>query len=185
MMAGALALTPDTTPTPCLVAAVGPNAEQRFWEFFAVTIRNRNTRAAYLRAVRDFCAFATARGAVDLRGVTPMHVAAWVESDACRRQVSATARRRGISRTLLMSWRQARDEGRRAAEVAIGVSCADFIFRFSNVGGQSEWLLCKLWRFSPRPRGAQNPCPASVFCANFIFCRQIFCARKIKSAHEK
>ena len=34
------------------------------------------------------------------------------ESDAGRRQVSATARRHGISRTLLMSWRRARDEGR-------------------------------------------------------------------------
>jgi transposase len=34
------------------------------------------------------------------------------ESDAGRRQVSATARRNGISRTLLMSWRRARDEGR-------------------------------------------------------------------------
>ena len=34
------------------------------------------------------------------------------ESDAGRRQMSATARRHGISRTLLMSWRRARDEGR-------------------------------------------------------------------------
>ena len=34
------------------------------------------------------------------------------ESDAGRRQVSVTARRHGISRTLLMSWRRARDEGR-------------------------------------------------------------------------
>src|SRR6056297_1196897 len=34
------------------------------------------------------------------------------ESDLGRRQVSATARRNGISRTLLMSWRRARDEGR-------------------------------------------------------------------------
>ena len=34
------------------------------------------------------------------------------ESDIGHRQVSATARRNGISRTLLMSWRRARDEGR-------------------------------------------------------------------------
>lgn len=34
------------------------------------------------------------------------------ESDVGHRQVSATARRNGISRTLLMSWRRARDEGR-------------------------------------------------------------------------
>jgi transposase len=34
------------------------------------------------------------------------------ESEAGRRLVSATARRHGISRSLLMSWRRARDEGR-------------------------------------------------------------------------
>ncbi len=34
------------------------------------------------------------------------------ESEAGRRQMSATARRHGISRTLLMSWRRAREEGR-------------------------------------------------------------------------
>lgn len=34
------------------------------------------------------------------------------ESEVGHRQVSATARRNGISRTLLMSWRRARDEGR-------------------------------------------------------------------------
>ena len=34
------------------------------------------------------------------------------ESDVGHRQVSATARRNGISRPLLMSWRRARDEGR-------------------------------------------------------------------------
>jgi transposase len=35
------------------------------------------------------------------------------ESELGDRQVSATARRNGISRTLLMSWRRGRDEGRR------------------------------------------------------------------------
>ena len=34
------------------------------------------------------------------------------KSDNGHRQVSATARRNAISRTLLMSWRRARDEGR-------------------------------------------------------------------------
>lgn len=38
------------------------------------------------------------------------------ESEAGRRQVSATARRHGISRTLLLSWRRARDEGRLGVE---------------------------------------------------------------------
>ena len=41
------------------------------------------------------------------------------ESDAGRRLVSATARRHGISRTLLMSWRRARDEGRLGDECPV------------------------------------------------------------------
>ena len=38
------------------------------------------------------------------------------ESEAGRRQVSAAARRHGISRALLLSWRRARDEGRLGVE---------------------------------------------------------------------
>ena len=41
----------------CLPAAIvqaGPRAATRFIEFFTATIRNKNTRAAYARAVRDF-----------------------------------------------------------------------------------------------------------------------------------
>jgi transposase len=38
------------------------------------------------------------------------------ESEVGHRQVSATARRHGISRTLLLSWRRARDDGRLCVE---------------------------------------------------------------------
>lgn len=48
--------------TPALIAASGPKAETRFWEFFTVTIRNPNTRAAYARATAEFCAFVEAGG---------------------------------------------------------------------------------------------------------------------------
>ena len=41
---------------PRLVAAAGPDAARRFLEFFAATIRNRNTRMAYARAVGQFFA---------------------------------------------------------------------------------------------------------------------------------
>jgi hypothetical protein len=37
---------------PAIVADAGDTAAKRFLEFFAATIRNRNTRAAYLHAVR-------------------------------------------------------------------------------------------------------------------------------------
>jgi hypothetical protein len=58
-------LTNEIAPTPALVragmdalpmaiAAQGERASRRFIEFFTATIRNRNTRMAYARAVKDF-----------------------------------------------------------------------------------------------------------------------------------
>ena len=66
--------------TPVLVAATGEKAEQRFWEFFTVTIRNPNTRSAYARAAREFCDFVVAGGLTDLGQVQPLHVAAYIEA---------------------------------------------------------------------------------------------------------
>lgn len=46
-------LTPSDTglaslgQTPPLIAASGPQAEQRFWEFFTVTIRNPNVTGRF------------------------------------------------------------------------------------------------------------------------------------------
>jgi hypothetical protein len=39
---------------PGIVAAAGDKAARRFLEFFAATIRNKNTRMAYYRAVTRF-----------------------------------------------------------------------------------------------------------------------------------
>lgn len=66
--------------TPTLIAASGPDAETRFWEFFTVTIRNPNTRTAYARAANEFCAFVSAGRIADLRAVRPIHVAAYIEA---------------------------------------------------------------------------------------------------------
>lgn len=41
-------------PCPRTDCRRGGGATRRFIEFFAANIRNRNTRAAYLRAVSDF-----------------------------------------------------------------------------------------------------------------------------------
>ncbi len=56
-----------------------PQGDRRFWEFFTVNIRNPNTRRAYFKAVQGFSAWCEKRGLGDLSGVTPMHVAAYVE----------------------------------------------------------------------------------------------------------
>ena len=40
---------------PALIADAGHKASEHFLEFFAATIRNKNTRAAYVQAVAQFC----------------------------------------------------------------------------------------------------------------------------------
>jgi site-specific recombinase XerD len=64
---------------PAVVAASGPEVANRFLEFFVVSIRNPNTRAAYAAAVVRFCAWLERHGAPDLKAVEPVHVATYVE----------------------------------------------------------------------------------------------------------
>jgi integrase/recombinase XerD len=58
---------------------VSPQASERFWEFFAANIRNKNTRRAYYRAVYRFSEWCEGRGLFDLVMVKPVHVAAFIE----------------------------------------------------------------------------------------------------------
>ena len=64
---------------PALIAAAGDQAVRRFLEFFAVTIRNSNTRRAYGRACGEFVAWCTDAGVQQLAAVRPLHVATWIE----------------------------------------------------------------------------------------------------------
>ena len=45
-----------TMQLPTLISAGGENVARRFLEFFAATIRNKNTRLAYYRAACHFLA---------------------------------------------------------------------------------------------------------------------------------
>lgn len=65
---------------PRLVADAGDAATKRFFEFFAVTIRNKTTREAYIRAARSFFAWCDDAGIGQLVDIEPIHVAAYVES---------------------------------------------------------------------------------------------------------
>ena len=47
-------LTSDL-PVPAIIASAGDKASEHFLEFFAATIRNKNTRSAYVTAVAQFC----------------------------------------------------------------------------------------------------------------------------------
>ena len=53
-------------------------SSRRFWEFFTVNIRNRNTRRAYFVAVSQFSNWCDERK-LALGQVEPMHVAAYIE----------------------------------------------------------------------------------------------------------
>ena len=65
---------------PAIVASAGPRASRRFLEFFAVTIENPNTRAAYLHACRRFFAWCDEKGLSELIAIEPMHVAAYIRA---------------------------------------------------------------------------------------------------------
>ncbi len=54
-------------------------AAERFFGFFTVHIRNRNTRRAYYKAACRFSDWCAGRGLLDLADVKPPHVAAYVE----------------------------------------------------------------------------------------------------------
>ncbi|MGO9268443.1 MAG: tyrosine-type recombinase/integrase [Candidatus Binataceae bacterium] len=63
---------------PALVRAEGERASHRFIEFFTASIRNRNTRAAYARAVKRFFDWCD-ESRLELRDIEPITVAAYVE----------------------------------------------------------------------------------------------------------
>ena len=63
---------------PAVIAGAGEHARERFFEFFAAQIRNRNTRAAYLQAAHQFFAWCQERR-LSLAEIRPTHVAAYIE----------------------------------------------------------------------------------------------------------
>ncbi len=65
---------------PSIVAAAGDDAQLRFLEFFAASIRNPHTRRAYAGAVGEFLAWCEGRGVASIAAVQPLHVAAYVEA---------------------------------------------------------------------------------------------------------
>jgi site-specific recombinase XerD len=75
---GAELVAAGLTRLPQLIVQAGPQAAKRFLEFFAANIRNKNTRAAYALAVRDFLAWCERRG-LTLECIQPLHVAGYIE----------------------------------------------------------------------------------------------------------
>jgi hypothetical protein len=64
---------------PAIVADSGDRAAKRFLEYFGVTIRNRNTRMAYLHAARRFFTWCEREQIGQLVDIEPLHVGAYIE----------------------------------------------------------------------------------------------------------
>src|SRR6058998_2777778 len=65
---------------PAIIRGAGERASWRFLEFFTANIRNKNTRQAYARAVRDFFRWCDSRKVLNLEDVRPFLIAAYIES---------------------------------------------------------------------------------------------------------
>jgi integrase/recombinase XerD len=77
-MTTALATVATFSALPPMIRHAGDRASFRFVEFFTANIRNRNTRAAYSRAVAAFCAWCEERGQ-DFVTLNSVVIAGYVE----------------------------------------------------------------------------------------------------------
>ena len=75
-----LVVNPQASALPTLIDDSGTRARRRYVEFFTAQIRNRNTRAAYGRAVSQFFAWCSKRGLTELDQLEPVVIAAYIES---------------------------------------------------------------------------------------------------------
>ncbi len=69
----------ESFQVPAIVAEVGPEATKRFFEFFTVPIRNKNTRIAYYHAIGRFLDWCQRAGFQSLEDIEPITVAAYIE----------------------------------------------------------------------------------------------------------
>src|SRR5262245_28620316 len=76
----AVGSTTGSILVPTIIADAGEHAARRFLEFFAATIRNKNTRMAYYRAVLQFFAWCDRHQLGQLIDIEPLHVAAYIEA---------------------------------------------------------------------------------------------------------
>jgi integrase/recombinase XerC len=65
---------------PAIVADAGDQAARRFLEFFAATIRNKNTRLAHLHVVGKFFAWCEHHRVGQPDDIEPLHLAAYIEA---------------------------------------------------------------------------------------------------------
>jgi site-specific recombinase XerD len=86
---------------PAIVAEVGPEATKKFFEFFTVPIRNKNTRIAYYHAIGEFLNWCQRAGFRHLEDIEPIHVAAYIEGHSGS---AATIKQHMAAIRMLFSW---------------------------------------------------------------------------------
>ena len=91
----------DATGQVPAIFAPDVQAARRTIEFFAVNIRNANTRKAYARATADFSTWCEGRGVTDIRQVQPVHVAAYIEG---LRLAPTSVKQRLAALRMLFDW---------------------------------------------------------------------------------
>jgi site-specific recombinase XerD len=91
----------ESFQVPAIIADVGPEATKRFFEFFTVPIRNKNTRIAYYHAIGQFLDWCQRAGFGHLEDIEPIHVAAYIES---HQGSAATIKQHMAAIRMLFSW---------------------------------------------------------------------------------
>ena len=87
---------------PVLITQTDDRAQKRFLEFFAVTIRNPNTRRAYYKGIAQFMDWCASRG-VTLETIEPMVVAAYIEQ-LTQEKSPSTVKQRLAAIRMLFDW---------------------------------------------------------------------------------
>jgi integrase/recombinase XerD len=90
------------TQLPNIIVRAGGNASRRFMEFFAATIRNRNTRQAYAQAIGQFCLWCEGRR-LELNAISPIAVAAYIE-ELCTKRSAPTVKQHLAAMRMLFDW---------------------------------------------------------------------------------
>jgi integrase/recombinase XerD len=99
---GSVSTTNGRPIIPAIIAEAGDNAARRFIEFFTATIRNKNTRRAYAKAVADFLAYCQHNG-LTLLGIEPVHVATYIEQ-LTRSKAAPTVKQHLAAIGMLFDW---------------------------------------------------------------------------------
>ena len=101
-MSGPTSIVTDNASLPNVTKS-GERATHRALEFFAVNIRNRHTRRAYMRGAQDFVGWRRRAGVALIADVQPSHVASYI-AEFGRGRSAPTVKQRLAAIRRLFDW---------------------------------------------------------------------------------